>query len=167
MSTRHPPRLSASLYRGIQRYFLTICCIERQRLFMDALARDLVIRELRRTSKTHRLAVLAYCLMPAHLHFVAEAEADGADLLAFVHRFKQATGYQWKRQHRRQLWQPSFYDHVLRDSEDTRAVVRYVLENPVRAGMVTVPADYPHCGSFVYDRTALMEWAFGWQRADT
>lgn len=54
-----------------------------------------------------------------------------------------------------------FYDHILRSDESTQRAVRYVLENPVRAKLVIEPADYPHSGSLVFDRKALIEWAFG------
>ena len=104
--------------------------------------------------------------MPDHIHVVCEARSDGCDLEEFVRLFKQQTAYQWKQATGRKLWQPSYYDHVLRDSESTRSVVRYVLENPVRAKLVAEPADYEHSGSFVYSRNELIEWAFGWNRAD-
>ena len=166
MSTRHPPRLHPTLYRGAQQYFLTICCDRRHWTFEDASARELVVSELRRTSTSLHFAVLAYCLMPDHLHVVCEALADDCDLDGFVRLFKQRTAYEWRRTTGERLWQGSYYDHVLRETESTRSVVGYVLENPVRAGLVDHPADYPHLGSFVYSRDELIEWAFGWNRAD-
>jgi len=44
------------------------------------------------------------------------------------------------------LWQRYFYDHVLRNEEDLKNVALYVLENPVRKGMVENWQDYPYCG---------------------
>ena len=47
-------------------------------------------------------------------------------------------------------------------------MVRYILENPVRARLVASPEDYPYSGSFVYEYGELMEWAFGWnERTET
>jgi putative transposase len=126
----------------------------------------LVLLQLQRTSTALGFEVLAYCLMPDHLHLVCEAEDDGCDLQEFVRRFKQTTAFEWKRRTGRRLWQSSYYDHVLRETESTRSVVQYLLENPVRAKLVAHPADYPHCGSFVCTREELIEWAFGWNRAD-
>jgi putative transposase len=40
-------------------------------------------------------------------------------------------------------WQRGFYDHVLRKEEDTRAVAEYIINNPVRAGLVKTWRDYP------------------------
>ena len=39
---------------------------------------------------------------------------------------------------------------VLRDDEATLIVARYILENPVRAGLVATPESYPFSGSEVY-----------------
>jgi putative transposase len=164
VSRRRPPRLSPGLYRGQQRYFLTICCHQRRRLLTVATVQSLVVSQLRRTSNSYGFAVFVYCLMPDHLHVVAEGLDDDSDFLAFVKAFKQQTSFAWKRSAGTPLWQESFYDHVLRDAERTQHVVRYVLENPVRAGIVCAPEAYEHSGSFVYGRRELIEWAFGWNR---
>jgi len=42
------------------------------------------------------------------------------------------------------VWQPGFHDHALRKEEDVRAVARYVVANPLRAGLVQRIGDYPH-----------------------
>jgi len=44
---------------------------------------------------------------------------------------------------RRALWQEESFDHVLRSSESLDAKIAYVLANPVRAGLVNIPEDYP------------------------
>ena len=143
-----------------------ICCYRRRKLLDRAEARELVESELRRTSEATGFAVIAYCLMPDHLHVVCEALSDESDLQAFVQLFKQRAAYAWKQEAGEALWQASYYDHVLRESESTRSVVRYTLENPVRARLVDEPGQYAHIGSFVYGRDELMEWAFGWNRVD-
>jgi hypothetical protein len=42
------------------------------------------------------------------------------------------------------LWQPGFHDHAVRAEEDLRALARYVIQNPVRAGLATSVRQYPH-----------------------
>ena len=42
------------------------------------------------------------------------------------------------------LWQQSAYDHVIRKGEDLKAVIQYVVNNPVRKDLVTCPEDYPY-----------------------
>ena len=55
---------------------------------------------------------------------------------------------------KRPLWQPGFFDHVLRNDESYSQKREYVLKNPVRAGLVPRADDWPYQGEFVFiDRT--------------
>jgi hypothetical protein len=78
----------------------------------------------------------------------------GRRLLAFVRYAKQITGYAFAQKTGAPLWQPSFHDRILRNAESTLSVARYIFENPVRAGLVISPSEYPFLGS---DRFALSE----------
>jgi putative transposase len=100
--------------------------------------------------------------MPDHVHLLLEGLSDDADLREAVRVWKQKTGYEWKRFARQPLWQTGFHDRVLRDGDDTRAVVRYLLENPVRAGLVKDAADYRWSGSSSYSFAELAAHAGDW-----
>jgi REP-associated tyrosine transposase len=100
-------------------------------------------------------AVLAYCLMPDHLHALLEARSEHSDFQAFVKRFKQTTGFRHRKLAKHALWQPGFHERVLRNDESSPAVVRYILENPVRAGIAKQIGEYPFAGSGVYDPASL------------
>ena len=45
--------------------------------------------------------------------------------------------------HGPKLWQRSYWDHVLRRDEDVRIVAEYIVQNPVRAGIVDEACRYP------------------------
>jgi tRNA 2-thiocytidine biosynthesis protein TtcA len=81
------------------------------------------------------------------MHALVAGEHEAADFREFVRIFKQQTAFEWKRRHATRLWQRGYIDHVLRNEEDTLAVARYIIENPLRAGLVRNPLDYPHIGS--------------------
>ena len=49
------------------------------------------------------------------------------------------------------LWQDGYYERVLRKSEDVLAIIDYILDNPVRAGLVSRPLDYPFSWSCTFD----------------
>jgi putative transposase len=53
--------------------------------------------------------------------------------------------------HKAKLWQPSFYDHVLRKDEDLLETVKYILNNPVRKKIEAHYLDYQLSGSFELD----------------
>jgi putative transposase len=153
------PRLDPALYVGLQCYFLTFCTAQRRPLFVDAAIVNTVREQILRCADHFDFAVLAYCFMPDHLHLLIEATAEGADAIQFVHQAKQRSGYACGRCGMSRLWQPSFYDHILRSDETTPSVARYILENPVRAQLVGSPAEYPFSGSSRHSISEIMETA--------
>ena len=102
--------------------------------------------------------VIAYCFMPDHLHLLVEGHRDDADLRRFITRAKQFSGYHFKRETGKRLWQRYGFERVLRDEESTPTVARYIINNPVRGGLVRTPADYAHWGSLTYTREQLLDY---------
>ena len=102
--------------------------------------------------------MIAYCFMPDHVHLLIAGERDNADLKRFTKFAKQYSGYYFRQLTGLVLWQRYGHERVLRNEEATPAVARYTIANPVRAGIVQSPADYPFWGSFVYTREALLEY---------
>ena len=140
------PRLQKFGYVGRQRYFLTFCTHERARVFERDAIVDRVRQQIMRTAGEEGFEISAYVFMPDHLHLLVRGLDGQADLRRFVRRAKQHSGYLVARQAGERLWQPSYYDHVVRDEEGELPFVRYILENPVRAGLVTHPENYPFLG---------------------
>jgi REP element-mobilizing transposase RayT len=101
--------------------------------------------------------------MPDHVHLLLEGTAPDADLRDAVSRWKQRTGYTWRSNYAARLWQTGFHDRVLRESDDTRAVVAYILQNPVRAGLVQLASEYPWTGSSKYALSELETHAGDWR----
>ena len=151
------PRLKTFDYLGLHRYFLTICTHERRPVFLDRDRVNLVREQLRRTSDAERFAIIAYCFMPDHLHVLAEGVADPADFTRFVRLFKQRSSFHWKRATGTKLSQRSYFERVLRTDEDSVAVARYLIGNPVRARLVASPDDYPFLGSLTMSLRELLE----------
>jgi putative transposase len=142
MWPRRPPRVRSFTYRGCHRYLITAVTRDRARCFSNDRFASALTSQIPSFFASWGLAVPACCLMPDHVHLLLEGLSDDADLREAVRVWKQKTGYEWKRFARQPLWQTGFHDRVLRDGDDTRAVVRYLLENPVRAGLVKDAADY-------------------------
>ena len=51
---------------------------------------------------------------------------------------------------KRPLWQPGFFDHVLRNDESYSQKWEYMRENPVRAGLVPRADDWQYQGELVF-----------------
>ena len=156
-----PPRHAGFSYVGCHRYFLTICTFQRAELFT---IQDLVAAvwlQFLRTGKERHFALIAYCFMPDHLHVLAEATSDTADLRRFVSEAKQSGAHAARQWVRGKLWQSGYYDRILRDDDNSHDVARYIIQNPVRAGLAASPEEYPFLGSSILstnDLIASIQW---------
>jgi putative transposase len=126
-------------------------------LFIEERTASLFIEALRERAASARFDVLVYCVMPDHVHLVVEAVTETADLKRFVDDLKQRTGYAFARENGGRLWQTSWFDHVFRPEESTLEICRYVVANPVRAGLVMSARAYPYTGSTRFSMNELLE----------
>jgi REP element-mobilizing transposase RayT len=113
--------------------------------------------QIERAAAKQDIALLAYCYMPDHVHFLAEGKAENSDCLQFIARGKQYSGYHYKAKFGDRLWQRYRYEHTLRSDERAISVARYILENPVRAGLVSRIEDYLYSGSEVFSIEEILE----------
>ena len=149
MITNRPRRLDGVTSVGCQRYLVTTCTACRNDVFYDDALGTETIQQILQLSHEFGFAVVAYCLMPDHLHLLLEGRSEQADLEHFVKQAKQVTGFAYRQAHGRLLWQPGYHERILRDDESTLAVARYILENPVRAGLAKALGEWPLSGSDV------------------
>jgi hypothetical protein len=96
--------------------------------------------------------------MPDHLHLLVEGQTERSDAKKFMALAKQYSGYYYQHEFKARLWQRYGFERVLRSDQNARDVARYIVENPVRAGLVTKPDDYPFLGSSLYSIPELMEY---------
>ena len=85
--------------------------------------------------------------MPDHAHLLVEGVDDASDLRRFAKLAKQRSGGVHKRKTGQLLWQEGYFERVLRDDDSGRDCARYIINNPVRSGLVQSPLDYPYLGS--------------------
>src|SRR6476646_2539767 len=94
VSDRRPPRIKGFDYIGPHAYFLTVCTLNRVPWFTDRSHADSVVAELLRTTAAYGFELIAYCLMPDHLHALAEGARRDSNLLKYVAMFKQRTAFE-------------------------------------------------------------------------
>ena len=134
-----PPRLPNFSYKGVHRYFLTICTFNRQRLFASPATVQDTLLQFRKTAEEEGFEISAYCFMPDHCHLLIEGLATGSDFKRFCKLAKQRSGGVYARKRGGRLWQEGYHDRVLREGDSSLTVARYSLGNPVRAGLVAAP----------------------------
>jgi putative transposase len=88
-----------------------------------------------------------YVIMPDHIHLFIWLNESGPVLSEWIRGLKrilskEISGNGIEIPH----WQPGFFDHVIRNSESDRQKWEYVRMNPVRAGLVKKPDDWPFSG---------------------
>ncbi len=95
-----------------------------------------------------RVVVLAYCLMPNHVHLVAQLPDEaGFSASRMMQRLKGRTAVVANRLLGLQgqpFWQHESYDHVVRDGKEQERIIAYVLNNPVKAGLVEEWTQWPY-----------------------
>ena len=156
MAIRRPGRAPGFDYLGFHSYLVTCCTHARIRHFTRPDTVGPVLSQIRQAAIARHFAVLAYCLMPDHLHLVVTGTHADACLPVFVSSFKQRSGFEHARVTGARLWQAGYHDRVMRRDESILATIAYVLENPVRAGIVQRPEDYPWTGSDEYTMEELL-----------
>lgn len=128
-----------------QIYHLTICTTDRTPWFLDFRCARIVVQGMRQIHDSHFLNSLAWVIMPDHLHWLMQLE-EQKTLAELVRLFKGGTARELNRYLNRQgaIWQRGYYDHALRREEDIKQVARYIVANPLRAGLVQCIEEYSH-----------------------
>jgi REP-associated tyrosine transposase len=152
-----PPRIDGFSYLGPNRYFVTFCTFDRRDLFTDIALGQSIVLQFRRTCREKKFALLAYCLMPDHVHLLVEGRSEASDLRHLIKSMKQSSGQRFAAQLNYRLWQDGFHDRVLRKDDDAKKIAKYIVENPTRAGLVQSPLDYPLSGSAVWTLEELVD----------
>ena len=160
---RRPVRVRGFAYRGLHRYFLTTCTYRRTPYFSDPRHASGLSTRISPIFREYSFDVLAYCVMPDHVHILLEGLSEEADFRKAVRVWKLRTGHAWRLSNEVPLWQIGYWERVLREDDDTRAVVRYVLQNPVRTGLVAQHGDYQWTGSARWSLNELAEHAGDWE----
>ena len=161
---RHPRRLDPADYCGYRAYSPTICTHKRTRTFTNAETVGTTVLQILRVAGDRHVEVLAYCVMPDHMHLIVIAHAADTDLREFVRLAKQRSGHAFKQVCGRRLWQESYFDRTIRDVQELPELVEYMIRNPVRARFVEDPVDYPYWGSERYSREELLEFVMSGRR---
>lgn len=146
-------RLKEFNYNQNGAYFITIVSLDRKNMFSNLIVRDGVldipqihlskygvviekyIKSINSTYKDRN--IVKYVIMPNHLHFIVEITESGTSgtpyptnakipsLISTLKRFvNKEIGFN--------IWQRSYYDHVIRDNKDYKNIWNYIDTNPTR-----------------------------------
>ena len=127
-----------------QVYLVTFVTHDRRSLFHDPDTAHNVARAITDRRLWYRSRLLAWVLMPDHWHGLIELGAMET-LSTCVQRLKANTARSFRRgQASYRVWAPGFHDRALRLDDDLLIAARYVVSNPLRAGIVRNIGSYPY-----------------------
>jgi REP element-mobilizing transposase RayT len=124
-------------------YLLTAVTHERQLIFKDWRIGRLVVHEFRRAEAAGNATSIAWVVMPDHIHWLVELHNGDLPKVMQVTKSRCARLINQTRGFSAPVWQKGYFDRSLRRDEDLKAMARYIIGNPLRAGLVARIGDYP------------------------
>ena len=149
MIKRRPPRLE-QIFQSYDPplFFITICTLHRRKVDRLESLHDAFRTYALRGAAEVNVGVGRYVIMPDHMHFFVRGD-NHFDLVKWMNGLKRAISVTVGATIDRPLWQPGFFDHVLRNEESYSQKWEYVQQNPVRAGLVDSAVEWPYQGLIV------------------
>ena len=125
-----------------QIYCLTFTVSKREPLLSFETA-PILARLLYKNAIVKDHTLLCWVIMPDHVHLLIQL-GHKESLSTFVANLKGQSSRQINQALQRSgpFWQDGFYDHALRSEDDCKAFARYIVANPIRAGLVTSVRNY-------------------------
>jgi putative transposase len=132
-------------------FFITSVTAQRRTLFQRDAASDLLVDVFQHYRSQGKYLLHEFVIVPDHIH-VLISPAPEISLEKAVQFIKG--GFSFRLKSRIPVWQPSFTNHRIRDSEDFDRHREYIQMNPVREGLGAKVEDYPYSsanGKFALD----------------
>jgi putative transposase len=136
----HSKNLRKGRYSQLnQIYLITTVTENRKPVFKNFHAARNLIKKLKMEQALGRSNTLAFVVMPDHLHWLLQLTSP-TELAKILQSVKTLTA----KDIGKHFWEPGYHDHALRKEENVKAIARYIVANPLRAGLVKRIGDYPH-----------------------
>jgi putative transposase len=139
-----PHRLGL-IYVNQPLYFITFATRDRNRIPSPDRAQLALAQYGHCARAKFNIALGRYVIMPDHVHLFVRGDRNFT-LSSWIGGLKRAMSVAPESP---RLWQPGFFDRVLRSDESYAEKWNYVRNNPVRAGLVKDPEDWPYHGEIV------------------
>ena len=120
-------------------YHVTAATNNREPVFLNFWHARVLVGSFVHLQKQGSVSSIAYVVMPDHFHWLFQLNETAT--LASV--MKSVKGFSAKRIGKT-IWQPGYHDHGIRQEEDLLQIARYIVANPLRAGLVDSIECYPH-----------------------
>ena len=141
---RHPAHLAPLVVMNRPTIILVTVCIQDRRALLGNETSHKLIRQAWQVAD--RWWVGRYVVMPDHVHlFCAPADAE-CSLKQWISYWRNIVTRRWFREEEKPVWQRDYWDTQLRAGENYAEKWEYVRRNPMRAGLVEQPEEWPYAG---------------------
>lgn len=166
---------SYRIYRGDDAYFVTFTIVKWIKVLQDDSYKLIIIDAIRFYQENKGLIVYAYCIMPNHVHMIIQGSHTFSvseilrDLKKFTSRAivrkleeEKPEGYQQilhqffeagkplKRIKNYKVWQDENKAMITYSNAFTMQKLKYIHNNPVKAGLCQLPWEYEFCSAVNY-----------------
>jgi putative transposase len=136
-------------------YFISSSTWQRRELFRVQEVAEILVRRILVCRDKGAYQLHEFVVMPNHFHLLM-TPGETTTLEKAVQLIKGGSSHEIhvQRGSRMEIWQIGFHDWTIRDNQDYEAKVRYIQMNPVQAGLVERPGDWPFgsaCGKYGLD----------------
>jgi len=114
----------------------TFCTAHRRPFLAARRFAQIVIDAILSGEAVHGVHVIAYCVMPDHVHILLAAVEEGANVKRYIDSLKRVTSRRLREAGLTgRPWQRDYLDRHTRSASDLNTRIAYILDNPVRAGL--------------------------------
>lgn len=131
-------------------YFITFVCRNRIKHFSDDSAARVFCQQIIANENSHGCVWLAWVLMPDHFHGLLQLGSSSLGKTVGHLKGFSAKRINEKSNEKVSLWQSAYFDRALRVEDDRVAIARYIVANPLRAGLVNNIGQYPYWNSIFF-----------------
>jgi putative transposase len=148
-------------------YFFTLVTYKRKNLFTSPAHLGALNSAFKKVLNARRFRLDAFVILPDHIHVIVTLPKDDNDYSTRIRLLKTHFTVNSNRISQTQLkppvWQPRYWEHVIRNETDFENHANYIHYNPVKHGYVSQPRDWKHSSfhSFVRKGFYPPDWGHG------
>ncbi|MBE0494168.1 MAG: transposase, partial [Thiomicrospira sp.] len=122
-------------------FFFTLVTAQRRSVFNNPISINLLRQAIRQVKSKHPFQIDAFVLLPDHLHAIWTLPENDTD---YSMRWRLIKTWYVKNGIEKNVWQPRFWEHTIRDEQDFNRHLDYIHYNPLKHGYVNRVKDWPY-----------------------
>ena len=143
--------LHKEIYQGPMIGMATLCFYQQYDIIKAGFG-EKILNQLTAFPEKLDIDIMAFCLMPDHLHLILEIKDSSQNFLDIISYLKRKMVFDLRGLiSMKKLWQDRFMDRIIRDERELKKMVRYIFENPVRKKFVNDFRLWPFSGGYYFD----------------